>query len=98
MAGDRPAHRTLECSSRPLRRGARAVALIDGRREIVAVAAAILIGIVVALTWYPGAAVVVGGILGPLVGLALPGSRSAVETPEPLAVDPATTGRSAETA
>ena len=73
-----------------------AVGLIDGRREIVAVAAAILIGIVVALTWYPGAAVVVGGILGPLVGLALPGPRREVETPEPLAIDPAATGNRAD--
>lgn len=74
-----------------------AVGLIDGRREIVAVAAAILIGIIVALTWYPGAAVVVGGILGPLVGLALSGPRSTVETPEPLADDPASMSNRAET-
>ena len=37
-------------------------------------------------------AVVVGGLVGPLVGLAMPGDRSAAETPESLAADSAAAG------
>ncbi len=49
-----------------------AVGLVTGRREIVAAGAGIAIGIAVALAWDPRVAVVVGGLVGPLVGLALP--------------------------
>ena len=47
------------------------VGLIAGRREIVAVAAAIVVALVVAVAWDPHAAIVIGGLLGPLIGLAL---------------------------
>jgi predicted branched-subunit amino acid permease len=50
-----------------------AVGLVTGRREVVAVAAAVAISLLVALAWDPRIAVVVGGLLGPLVGLAMPG-------------------------
>jgi predicted branched-subunit amino acid permease len=49
-----------------------AVGLVTGRREIVAIAAGIAISLVVALAWDPRIAVVVGGLVGPLAGLALP--------------------------
>jgi predicted branched-subunit amino acid permease len=58
-----------------------AVGLVTGRREIVAVAAGVGISLVVALAWDPRVAVVVGGLLGPLAGLAMPGVRD--HTPEP---------------
>jgi predicted branched-subunit amino acid permease len=50
-----------------------AVGLVTGRREIVAIAAGIAISLVVAIAWDPRIAVVVGGLVGPLAGLALPG-------------------------
>jgi predicted branched-subunit amino acid permease len=49
-----------------------AVGLVTGRREIVAITAGIAISLIVALAWDPRIAVVVGGLLGPLAGLALP--------------------------
>ncbi|HEX7471449.1 MAG TPA: AzlC family ABC transporter permease [Candidatus Limnocylindrales bacterium] len=58
-----------------------AVGLVTGRREIVAVGAGVAISLIVALAWDPRVAVVVGGLLGPLAGLALPGARDHV--PEP---------------
>lgn len=51
-----------------------AVGLVTGRREVVAVAAGIAISLVVAIAWDPRIAVVVGGLLGPLAGLAMPGA------------------------
>ena len=49
-----------------------AVGLVTGRREIVAAGAGVAIGVAVALGWDPRVAVVVGGLVGPLVGLAMP--------------------------
>ena len=60
-----------------------AVGLIGGRREIVAVAAAVLVTVSTALVWDPSAAVVVGGLVGPLVGLALPGDRTGADRDGP---------------
>ncbi|MHB8460276.1 MAG: AzlC family ABC transporter permease [Candidatus Limnocylindrales bacterium] len=48
-----------------------AAGLVTGRREIVAVGAAIVVAVVVALAWDPHVAVVIGGLVGPLIGLAL---------------------------
>jgi predicted branched-subunit amino acid permease len=50
-----------------------AVGLVTGRREIVAVAAGVVMSLAVALAWDPRIAVVVGGVVGPLIGLAVPG-------------------------
>jgi 4-azaleucine resistance transporter AzlC len=69
-----------------------AVGLIAGRREVVAAASAVVVAVVAALAWDPRAAVVVGGLIGPLVGLAMPGDRSPAETPEDLAADPSAAG------
>lgn len=52
-----------------------AVGLVTGRREIAAAGAGVTIGIAVALAWDPRVAVVVGGLVGPLIGLAMPGPR-----------------------
>lgn len=49
-----------------------AVGLVTGRREVVAIAAGVAISLLVALAWDPRVAVVVGGLVGPLAGLALP--------------------------
>jgi predicted branched-subunit amino acid permease len=61
-----------------------AVGLVTGRREVVAAGAGIAIGIVVALAWDPRVAVVVGGLLGPLVGLAMPSPAEPVRIPPPV--------------
>jgi predicted branched-subunit amino acid permease len=49
-----------------------AMGLITGRREIVAIGAGVAVSLLVALAWDPRIAVVVGGLVGPLIGLALP--------------------------
>ena len=54
-----------------------ATALITGRRELIAAAAAIAIGLPVALLSQPSLGIVVGGVCGPLVAMAVPGARAA---------------------
>ncbi len=54
-----------------------AVGLVTGRREIVAITAGVAISLVVAIAWDPRIAVVVGGLVGPLAGLAMPGDAGA---------------------
>jgi 4-azaleucine resistance transporter AzlC len=49
-----------------------AVALVTGRRELIATAAAVAIGLAVALAGGPGFGIVAGGLLGPAVTLAVP--------------------------
>ncbi len=62
-----------------------AVGLITGRRALVAVGVAVVVSVMVAIAWDPRAAAVVGGLVGPLVGLAMPGPAEPLETPESLA-------------
>ena len=50
-----------------------AVGLITNRREVVAALTGALVGVATALAWDPAAGIVVGGMVGPLVGLAIPG-------------------------
>ncbi|MFI5225327.1 MAG: AzlC family ABC transporter permease [Candidatus Limnocylindrales bacterium] len=69
-----------------------AVGLVTGRRAVVAVAVAVIVAVVVALAWDPRAAAVIGGLVGPLAGLAVPGSDEPIETPESLAADPGSAG------
>ena len=69
-----------------------AVGLITGRRALVAVAVAVVISVIVAIAWDPRAAAVVGGLVGPLVGLAVPGPAEPIETPEALAAHPESAG------
>lgn len=64
-----------------------AVGFVAGRREIVAIAAGIVVSLVVALAWDPRVAVVAGGLLGPLIGLAMPeaaSERPAASIPAPV--------------
>lgn len=55
-----------------------AIGLMSGRREVVAAAAAVVIGLIVAAVTGPGVGVVAGGLLGPAVAMLLP-------RPQPLA-------------
>lgn len=49
-----------------------AVALIDGRRALVAAFAGAAIGVTASLAWSPTVGIIVGGVIGPLVGMATP--------------------------
>lgn len=49
-----------------------AVGLVTGRRELVAAISGAVIGVGVGLAWDPAAGLLVGGLLGPLVGLVVP--------------------------
>jgi 4-azaleucine resistance transporter AzlC len=60
----------------PAAMGGLAVGLILGRRELVAAIAAATIGVAVSLAWDPAAGIVAGGLLGPLVGMAMPAAPS----------------------
>lgn len=55
----------------PASMGGLAVALITGRRELVAAIAGALIGVGVALAWDTSAGIVAGGVIGPLLGMAV---------------------------
>jgi 4-azaleucine resistance transporter AzlC len=50
-----------------------AVGLVTGRRELVAALAGAIIGVGVGLSWDPAAGLLLGGLIGPLIGLAVPG-------------------------
>lgn len=56
----------------PAAMGGLAVGLIAGRRELVAGIAGAVIAVAIALAWDPAAGIVAGGVLGPLVGMAVP--------------------------
>jgi len=77
-----------------------AVALVAGRREAVAAIAAALLAVAVSLAWDPAAGIVVGGLIGPALGRAVP-IRAArhryPESPLPLA-DPELPGSALEDA
>lgn len=49
-----------------------AVGLIVGRRDVVAALAGAVVGVGVSLAWDPAAGIVAGGLVGPLVGMAIP--------------------------
>lgn len=49
-----------------------AVGLVTGRRELVAALSGAVIGVGVGLAWDPAAGLLLGGLLGPLVGLGVP--------------------------
>ena len=55
----------------PAAMGGLAVGLVTGRRELVAALAGVVIGVGVGLTWDPAAGIVAGGLIGPLVGMAV---------------------------
>ncbi|HEY7591462.1 MAG TPA: AzlC family ABC transporter permease [Candidatus Limnocylindrales bacterium] len=65
-----------------------AVGLATGRREIVAAVVGAILGVTVSLLWDPAVGIVAGGLIGPLVALALPGPPMAEAYPAaPLPVD-----------
>ena len=55
----------------PAAMGGLAVGLISGRRELVAAIAGAVIAVGVALAWDPAAGIIGGGVLGPLLGMAI---------------------------
>lgn len=50
-----------------------AVGLMTGRREVVAALVGAVVAVAVSLVWDPAAGILAGGLLGPLVGLVMPG-------------------------
>ncbi len=75
-----------------------AVGLVTGRREIVAVAAGVGISLLVALAWDPRIAVVAGGLLGPVAGLALPGRARSADDAHLIPANPVPLGEGTELA
>jgi 4-azaleucine resistance transporter AzlC len=65
-----------------------AVALIVGRRELIAALAGVVIGVAVGLAFDPAIGVVCGGLFGPLVAMAAV-RRGVPEQPLPIVVGPA---------
>jgi 4-azaleucine resistance transporter AzlC len=56
----------------PAAMGGLAVGLITGRRELVAALAGAIIAVAISVTWDPAAGIILGGVIGPLVGMAVP--------------------------
>jgi 4-azaleucine resistance transporter AzlC len=55
----------------PAAMGGLAVGLIAGRRELVAAMSAAVAGVAIGLAWDPAAGIIAGGLIGPLVGMAV---------------------------
>ena len=60
----------------PAAMGGLAVGLITGRRELVAAVSGAVIGVGVGLAWDPAAGIIAGGVIGPLVGMAITPGRA----------------------
>ena len=58
----------------PAAMGGLGVGLIGGRRELVAAITGAVTAVAISLAWDPAAGVIAGGLLGPLVGIAMPAS------------------------
>lgn len=56
----------------PAAMGGLAVGLITGRREFVAALAGAVIAVAISVAWDPAAGIILGGVLGPLLGMAVP--------------------------
>lgn len=50
-----------------------AVGIASGRREVVAAIVGAILGVSIALAWDPAIGIVAGGLIGPLVAMAMPG-------------------------
>jgi predicted branched-subunit amino acid permease len=59
-----------------------AVALVSGRREVVAAISGAVLAVAISLAWDPAAGIVAGGLLGPLLGMATPGPVARHRYPE----------------
>jgi 4-azaleucine resistance transporter AzlC len=79
-----PGHLALDIVF-PAAMGGLAVGLIAGRRELVAAAAGLLIGVAMALVAQPSVGIVSGGLLGPLAGLLVPPDDGSTAGPRPAA-------------
>lgn len=66
----------------PAAMGGLAVGLITGRRELVAALTGAVIAVGVALAWEPAAGIIAGGVLGPLMGMAVRPGRAEASAPE----------------
>ncbi|MGH2512571.1 MAG: AzlC family ABC transporter permease [Candidatus Limnocylindrales bacterium] len=64
-----------------------AVGLSNGRRELVAAAAGVVCAVVIGLAWDSRLGIVVGGVVGPLVGLAVPAGPGPASAEAALAPD-----------
>lgn len=60
----------------PAAMGGLAVGLVTGRRELLAALAGAVIAVAVALAWDPAAGIIGGGVIGPLVGMAVRPARA----------------------
>jgi predicted branched-subunit amino acid permease len=73
-----------------------AVALASGRREVAAAIAGAVLGVGISLAWDPAIGIIAGGLVGPLVAMALPGPPMVDRYPAdpfPLGVPPERPGR-----
>ena len=59
-----------------------AVGLITGRRELAAAVVGAIVAVGVGLAWDPSGGIVIGGLVGPLVGLLMPAGGPAETRPE----------------
>src|SRR5207244_8109542 len=55
----------------PAAMGGLAVGLITGRRELIAAVSGAVVGVGVGLAWDPAAGIIAGGVIGPIVGMAV---------------------------
>jgi len=75
----------------PAAMGGLAVALVAGRREAVAAIVGAIVGVGVSLAWDPAVGIIVGGLGGPLLAMAMPGAPMRERYPAdplPLGVHP----------
>ncbi len=66
-----------------------AIGLATGRREVVAALSGGIVAVAVALAWDPAGGIVIGGLVGPLLGLAMPARDRPPVPPAPFGTLPA---------
>lgn len=59
-----------------------ALGIASGRREVVAAIVGAILGVFIALAWDPAIGIIAGGLIGPLVAMAMPGPPLASGYPE----------------
>jgi predicted branched-subunit amino acid permease len=65
-----------------------AVGLTYGRREVVAAAIGVVCAVVIGLLWDSRVGIVAGGLIGPLVGLAIPSNAQGATALDEVAGEP----------
>jgi 4-azaleucine resistance transporter AzlC len=73
-----------------------AVGLVTDRREVVAAIGGIAVGVSVGLAWEPAAGIMAGGLIGPLMGLAVPARPADHDARQQIATFPPTGGTTEE--